>query len=103
MDSQVLRRLTTPLTWYARISENDVGTKAFQTGVTVYCYVDGRTKRIISSSGEEVSSPLSLIMAGTATVSYMDEILYEGRRYPVQAVGKYPSLKTGNELIEVFL
>lgn len=78
-----------PITIKPFIKRTATGDKVFGEDISVLCYPQGEVKIVRNWQGVEVVSHNHLHVEGDTVVTELDDIVFEGKQYPVKAVSAY--------------
>jgi hypothetical protein len=64
--------------------------RLYKPDINALCYAEGKILKVVNNSGIEVVSQKQLYMANDlVTVGINDTVIFEGKEYPVKALGPY--------------
>lgn len=103
MDSQLLKRLNTVITHFPCEGISPRLDKTFGLPIERKCYDEGKVTTVRNIRGDEVITSYRLYFDGLFSITGDDEILLNGKRYPVAAYARYPGLRnnTGTTVVYV--
>ena len=103
MDSQLVKRLTRIMSHKALISQESNGDKVFGDPVDRNCSQEGKIIMVRNTSGEEVVSSLQLYLDTLFPITALDEVVFDGRTYPIISFARFDGLKAGTGTTVVYL
>lgn len=68
------------------VSRSGSGTVVYGTPVDALCYAEGKVEVIRNNKGIEVVSNSRLYLDGSAVISELDEVVFEGKEHGIQAI-----------------
>jgi hypothetical protein len=103
MDKQLLKRLKHTASHSLCTGQDGYGDKTFAATVNRKCYREGKITLVKNTFGEDVISELRLYFDGLFPITGNDEIIFDGKKYRVQAFSKFDGLKEGTGTTVVYL
>lgn len=81
--------INVPIVIKPYLGRSATGDKLFGDSVSALCYPQGEVNIVRNWQGVEVVSHNHLYMEGTVAVTELDNIVFEGKDLPVQAISNY--------------
>lgn len=78
--------LTIPIRQLPFIRYDGAGDKLFGDEIERLCYMEGKITKVTNAAGNEVISMRKIYLDGNCSIHENDELIINGKSYPVQAV-----------------